>query len=247
MAWKKAAYAAVSCAPASAKSRTGSPVKNTENMVPVDCTTWGTPAADSASAAAALIVSAAAREVACRPRRWPAAAWPARRSWRPGSPTGCRPGRPAPPVRGGTSRRRGRRTPRPGSRRPSPCRRSSGPGASPRRRRRCPTGPRGSTRKPVITSSETNSAPWRGAGLGEEPVEPRVRRDHAHVAGRGLGDQAGDPVAVLGERGLDRGPVVVGQHEGERRRRRGHARGARTAKVARPEPAEASSESTCPW
>ena len=50
----------MSCAEASAKSRTGRSVKNTENMVPVAWTTCGTPAAVSASAAAALIVSPAA-------------------------------------------------------------------------------------------------------------------------------------------------------------------------------------------
>ena len=61
------------------------------------------------------------------------------------------------------------------------------------------------------------------AGLGQEAVEPRLGRDHAHVAGGGLGDQAGDPVAVLGERLLDRGPVVVGQHEGQLGRRGGYA------------------------
>ncbi len=60
MAWKNAANAATSWLEASAKSRTGWSVKNTENMVPVDWTTCGTPAAVSASAAAALIVSPAA-------------------------------------------------------------------------------------------------------------------------------------------------------------------------------------------
>ncbi len=44
-------------ADASSKSRTGSPVKNTENMVPFDWTTCGTPAAVSASATPALTVS----------------------------------------------------------------------------------------------------------------------------------------------------------------------------------------------
>ncbi len=60
MAWKNAAYAVASVREASSKSRTGWSVKNTENMVPVDWTTCGTPAAVSASAAAVLIVSPAA-------------------------------------------------------------------------------------------------------------------------------------------------------------------------------------------
>ena len=57
MAWKKAANAETSWPDASSKSRTGSPVKYTENMVPFDWTTCGTPAAVSASATAALTVS----------------------------------------------------------------------------------------------------------------------------------------------------------------------------------------------
>ena len=65
------------------------------------------------------------------------------------------------------------------------------------------------------------------AGLGQEAVEPRLGRDHAHVARGGLGDQAGDPVAVLGERLLDRGPVVVGQHQGQLGRRGRYAGRAR--------------------
>ncbi len=48
---------------------------------------------------------------------------------------------------------------------------------------------------------------------GEGGVEAVARRDDAHVRGRGLGDDDGDLVAVLGERGLDRGDVVVRQHD----------------------------------
>ena len=66
-----------------------------------------------------------------------------------------------------------------------------------------------------------------GAGLGEELVEAGLGRDHAHVAGRGLGDQAGDLGAALGERRLDGLPVVVGQHQGGRGRGRRDAGGAR--------------------
>ena len=64
------------------------------------------------------------------------------------------------------------------------------------------------------------------AGLGEEGVEAGQRRDDAHVAGGGLGDEAGDPVAVLGERGRHGVPVVVGQHEGQGRGGRRDAGGA---------------------
>jgi hypothetical protein len=45
---------------ASVKSRTGPSARKTENIVPVDCTVWATPAAVSASEAACLSVSAAA-------------------------------------------------------------------------------------------------------------------------------------------------------------------------------------------
>ena len=82
-----------------------------------------------------------------------------------------------------------------------------------------------------LVGDEQRAVP--GAGLGEEPVEAGRRRHHAHVAGRGLGDQAGDPVAVLGERRLDGGPVVVGQHQGERGRRGRYAGGAGRGRVRR--------------
>ena len=60
MAWKKAAYAAESVRDAASKSRTSPSAKNTENIVPADCTVWATPASDSALSAASLIVSPAA-------------------------------------------------------------------------------------------------------------------------------------------------------------------------------------------
>ena len=62
------------------------------------------------------------------------------------------------------------------------------------------------------------------AGLGEEGVEAGLGRDDAHVAGRGLGHQARDPLAVLGEDGRHGVAVVVGQHQREGGRRLGHAR-----------------------
>ena len=61
------------------------------------------------------------------------------------------------------------------------------------------------------------------ADLGEEAVEAGLGRDDAHVARRRLGDQAGDALAVLGERRLDGRAVVVGQHHGQRRRGLGDA------------------------
>ena len=89
-------------------------------------------------------------------------------------------------------------------------------GVQPSRAPSRPHWPCRDARKPVITSSLTNSAPCAGAGLGEELVEARVGRDDAHVAGGRLGDQAGDPVAQLGEQRGHGVAVVVGQHPGER-------------------------------
>ena len=148
-------------AEASAKSRTGRSVKNTENMVPVAWTTCGTPAAVERLGGGGLDRVAGGGDVGVdlvggQPQR--------------GQPGGGRDRVPreraglvdrAPPAPAATSRRPGRRTPRPGSRRPSPCRTSPGRAPSPRRAPSRPHWPRRDARKPVITSSLTNSAPWR--------------------------------------------------------------------------------------
>ena len=70
------------------------------------------------------------------------------------------------------------------------------------------------TRNPVITSSLIEQRTVAATGLGEEPVETRLRRHRAHVAAGGLGDQAGDPVPVRDERLGDGRCVVVRQHQG---------------------------------
>ena len=49
---------------------------------------------------------------------------------------------------------------------------------------------------------------------GKARVEALAGGDHAHVGGRGFGDDGGDAVTVLGEGGFDGVEVVVGQHEG---------------------------------
>ena len=90
--------------------------------------------------------------------------------------------------------------------------------------RRGPSGPSGVTRKPVITSSLMNSAPWLRQVSDRNCVEARLGRDDAHVARRGLGDDAGDARTELGERGLDGGAVVVRQHDGVGGDVRGDAR-----------------------
>ena len=109
-----------------------------------------------------------------------------------------------------------------------------------------PAGRAGAEAGHHLVADEERAVP--GAGLGEEGVEAGLGRDDAHVAGGGLGDQAGDPVGVLGEDLLDRGPVVVGQHQRQLGRGDRDARACRGRRsVARPEPAEASSESTWPW
>ena len=172
MAWKNAAYAATSVREASSKSRTGPSVKNTENIVPADWTTCGTPASVSASAAAGLDRVAGGGQVGVdvvggQPQRGQAGGGGDRV---PGQRAGLVDG----PLRAraAPSRRRDRRTPRPGSRRPSPCRTSPGRAASPRRRRRGPTGRCGEARKPVITSSLTNSAPCAAQVSARNALKP---------------------------------------------------------------------------
>ncbi len=136
---------------AAAKSRTGPSVKKTENMVPADCTQCGTPASDSASVAASLIVVPTSVEVGVdvvgREAERGQAGGGRDRVPREGACLVDRPLRREHPPSG----RPGRRRPPPGSRRPSPCRRSSGRGSSPRPHRRGPTRPaarRGSRSSP---------------------------------------------------------------------------------------------------
>ena len=226
MAWKKAAYAAVSCVDAAAKSSTGS--RGEEHR---EHRAGGLHDVRDAGLGQRL---AGGGPAACRrrarsartPRRWPAAAWSGRRWSRRGSPTACRPGRRGPRARGGPSGRRGRRTRRRAARRPSPCRRSSGRGASPRSPPSRPHWPSLLARKPVITSSLTNSAPWAAHVSARKALKPGSGGTTPMLPGAASVIEAGDPVAVLGERGRHGRAVVVGQHEGERGGRRGDAGGA---------------------
>ena len=68
-------------------------------------------------------------------------------------------------------------------------------------------------RKPVRTSSRISRAPCSRVIRDRPGVEALARGDHAHVGRRGLGDDGGNAVAVLGEGGFDGVEVVVGQHE----------------------------------
>ena len=91
------------------------------------------------------------------------------------------------------------------------------------RRRRGPTGPAGDARKPVITSSLTNSAPCRLQVSARNALKPGSGGTTPMLPGAASVIEAGDPVAVLGERLLDGGPVVVGQHQRQRGRGLGYA------------------------
>ena len=119
-----------------------------------------------------------------RRRRSPGAGWRGRRWWRSGSPRACRPGRRGPRARACAIT--SARPPNAAAGKPPPItlpkviRSGVQPSTAPSR----PHWPWREARKPVITSSLTNSAPWARAGLGEEPVEARLRRDDAHVARR---------------------------------------------------------------
>ena len=109
-------------------------------------------------------------------------------------------------------------------------------GAQPSTAPSSPQCPERVTRKPVITSSLTNSAPCARQVSASIRLKPGRRRDDAHVAGGGLGDHAGDLVAVLGERPLDGGRVVVGQHQRRGGGRGGHAGGAGHGEGGEPGP-----------
>ncbi len=65
----------------------------------------------------------------------------------------------------------------------------------------------------------------RGGDAAQLRVEAVQRRDDAHVRRRRLGDHAGDLGAAGRERGLDRGHVVVRQHDRVAGLGTGHARG----------------------
>ena len=65
------------------------------------------------------------------------------------------------------------------------------------------------TRKPVITSSNTSSAPWRVARSRSAVEESGGGRDEAHVRGDRLDEDRRGLRAVLGERRVERGEVVV--------------------------------------
>ena len=155
----------------------------------------------------------------------------ARRSSRPGSPKECRPGRPAPRARASPSRRRGRRTPRPGSRRPSPCRTSPGRARQPSTAPSRPHWPERLTRKPVITSSLTNSAPWRAQVSARNRLKPGPGGTTPMLPGDAsvITQAISSPCSA---KACARRPrVVVGQHQrrgGRRRRdagRAGHRQG----------------------
>ena len=175
IAWKNAAYAAASCAEAPAKSRHRRPsVKNTENMVPAACTTCGTPAVGQRVGDRGLDGVGGRRRGGRRPRRWPAAAWPGRRWWRPGSRTACRPGRPGPSGASGAIT--SARPPNAAAGKPPPItlpnviRSGRQPSTAPSR----PHWPGRVARKPVITSSLTNSAPWARQVSARKRVEARL-------------------------------------------------------------------------
>ena len=66
--------------------------------------------------------------------------------------------------------------------------------------------------------------PVLGGDAAQYLGEPGLRRDDAHVAGSGLGDDARDPLAAGGEDGLQRLDVVVGDDERLGGHLRRHAR-----------------------
>ena len=76
-----------------------------------------------------------------------------------------------------------------------------------------PCAPPGPTRKPVITSSKTSSAPCVVAAAAQPGEEAGAGGDEAHVGGDRLDEHRGELGAVRGERGVERGDVVVGHDD----------------------------------
>ena len=81
-----------------------------------------------------------------------------------------------------------------------------------------PCAPRGPTRKPVITSSNINTAPCLVHSLRSVCRKFLVGNDQIHIAGDRLDDHAGDLIAHFRERIFDLLRVVVVLHERVRRR-----------------------------
>jgi hypothetical protein len=85
------------------------------------------------------------------------------------------------------------------------------------------------------------------APLAQVREEPRIGWDEAHVGGDRLDQHRGEVAAVLRERRIDRGDVVVGRDDGIGDGALGDARGAGQAERRDAAPAATSSASRCPW
>ena len=203
--------------PGAARRRSRGPgpsVKNTENIVPADCTAWGTPASDSALSAASLIASPAAVRGRTR-RRSPGAGWPGRRSRRSGSRRACRPGRPA---RSATSIAiTSARPPNAAAGKPPPITLPNviRSGVQPSRAPSRPHCPRGEARKPGHHLVADEQRAVVGTGRREELVEAGLGRDHTHVAGAASVMTQAIRSPSLGEEARHGVAVVVGQQPGQ--------------------------------
>ena len=108
--------------------------------------------------------------------------------------------------------------------------------------------PPGPTRKPVITSSHTRSAPALRAALAEIVEVAVGGRHQTHVRGDRLHEHRGDVVAVLGEHRVERVDVVVRERRSCRRPFPASRRPSREGRASRPRcPLRASSASEWPW
>ena len=81
-----------------------------------------------------------------------------------------------------------------------------------------PCAPASPSRNPVITSSNTRSAPTRGAAVAQAFEEAVARRHQAHVRGDRFDDHRGEIGAEARERVVERGVVVVTARRSCRRR-----------------------------